>query len=71
MCSDMYCSLTVCGGVTCLYCIQDYLSALGYACIGGSADVVRQLMIYGDMKNRPSEVCCCVCACVSYTYVRL
>ena len=62
----------MCGGVKCLYCIQDYLSALGYACIGGSADVVRQLMIYGDMKSRPSEVrcCVCVCACGLYTYVR-
>ena len=29
---------------------------LGYACIGGNADVVRQVMIYGNMKNKPSEV---------------
>ena len=68
MCSDRYCSLTVCGGVTCLYCIQDYLSVLAYACIGGNADVVRQLMIYGDMKSRPSEVRCCVCTCVLCVY---
>ena len=35
---------------------QSYLSVLGYACIGGNADVVRQVMIYGNMKNKPSEV---------------
>ena len=57
----------VCEGIVRLIdCVQGYLSVLGYACIGGSADVVRELMIHGNMKSRPSEVCCCVLACCGY-----